>query len=374
MENNCLFCKGFWPFLLLPLFILILAVIFKWRPIEENVVENSLGALSSSNMPWAKADTHDRGRELALSGVAPSAEAVEEAISIAEKAKGVNSVTWAGTIYEPSPFVEATDVSSDSDAVESESSNPEPVSPNIEFEVTDQAIILRGLVGASAYDSTTEEYLNASFAPKWVVSELQVSDSVNEGVDIAKLAEVMVGLPSGSKLNFDSQLLELTGTVSKLSVKKAAGKLAAKAFDGKINNLLDVQLEKISEAERVSIDECQVLFNGLTASSSVAFESGSDVILSASYVLLDEFTTLSRRCPEARFEVGGHTDASGSVEFNMSLSQSRAEAVVAYIVNSGVNAERFSAMGYGPNKPIADNATAEGRAKNRRVEFIVTNN
>ena len=67
----------------------------------------------------------------------------------------------------------------------------------------------------------------------------------------------------------------------------------------------------------------------------------------------------------------GHTDARGGAPYNRALSQRRAAAVVTALVKRGVPAERLVAQGFGPDRPVADNATAEGRAKNRRVELRV---
>lgn len=69
-------------------------------------------------------------------------------------------------------------------------------------------------------------------------------------------------------------------------------------------------------------------------------------------------------------EVAGHTDSRGSDKYNMSLSQRRAEAVRNYLISKGIAADRLTAKGYGESQPVADNATDEGRFKNRRVELI----
>ncbi len=69
-------------------------------------------------------------------------------------------------------------------------------------------------------------------------------------------------------------------------------------------------------------------------------------------------------------EIAGHTDSRGSDKYNMSLSQRRAEAVRNYLISKGIAADRLSAKGYGESQPVADNATDEGRFKNRRVELI----
>jgi outer membrane protein OmpA-like peptidoglycan-associated protein len=68
-------------------------------------------------------------------------------------------------------------------------------------------------------------------------------------------------------------------------------------------------------------------------------------------------------------EVGGHTDSTGSRATNTRLSQARAESVMAYLVSKGVAAGQLAAKGFGPDEPVADNATREGRAQNRRVEL-----
>jgi outer membrane protein OmpA-like peptidoglycan-associated protein len=72
-------------------------------------------------------------------------------------------------------------------------------------------------------------------------------------------------------------------------------------------------------------------------------------------------------------EVGGHTDSDGRAEYNQALSQWRADAVRKYLADKGVAAYRMTAKGYGEDKPIASNGSADGRAKNRRVELKKTN-
>jgi OOP family OmpA-OmpF porin len=78
------------------------------------------------------------------------------------------------------------------------------------------------------------------------------------------------------------------------------------------------------------------------------------------------------RCPDAGVEVGAHSDSGGSSARNRDLTQTRAEAIVEYLVAAGVKRERLTAVGYGETKPIADNATATGKAVNRRIEFSFT--
>ncbi|MGC4101681.1 OmpA family protein [Ferruginibacter sp.] len=74
--------------------------------------------------------------------------------------------------------------------------------------------------------------------------------------------------------------------------------------------------------------------------------------------------------PDLKFEVGGHTDSDGEDAYNLKLSQQRADAVKAQLIKMGIDAARLTSKGYGETKPIGDNKTPEGKANNRRVEFV----
>jgi OOP family OmpA-OmpF porin len=86
---------------------------------------------------------------------------------------------------------------------------------------------------------------------------------------------------------------------------------------------------------------------------------------------LDEVATVLRQNPKLRVEIDGHTDATASDEYNSSLSERRAEAARGYLIAKGIEKDRLAAKGFGESKPAADNATAEGRAQNRRTEIAV---
>jgi len=103
----------------------------------------------------------------------------------------------------------------------------------------------------------------------------------------------------------------------------------------------------------------------------VQFETGTAEIKSSSYSLLDEVVTVLKDMPDIRMAVHGHTDNRGAAAYNRELSQRRAQAVVKYLTDKGIPVERLDAKGFGPDRPVATNDTAEGRAQNRRVEFKV---
>lgn len=102
------------------------------------------------------------------------------------------------------------------------------------------------------------------------------------------------------------------------------------------------------------------------------FATGSSKLLKAADSKLNEVVDAAREYPDVQLDVTGYTDNVGNAQKNVKLSQERANAVKAYLVKNGVASERINTKGAGADSPIADNATAEGRSKNRRVEVRYT--
>ena len=102
----------------------------------------------------------------------------------------------------------------------------------------------------------------------------------------------------------------------------------------------------------------------------INFETGSATIQADSLSQLAEVAQMLKADAALKLEVGGHTDNVGTPESNQKLSDARAKSVAAELVKQGIAAERLTAKGYGQTTPIADNRTEDGRAKNRRVEFV----
>jgi outer membrane protein OmpA-like peptidoglycan-associated protein len=109
----------------------------------------------------------------------------------------------------------------------------------------------------------------------------------------------------------------------------------------------------------------------ITLLEPIQFEYNRATIKPVSYPILDEVVILMKARPEIAIGVYGHSDNKGGKAYNLKLSQARAAACLDYLVKHGVEQKRLQSEGYGPDKPVADNATEEGRAKNRRVEFKV---
>lgn len=109
----------------------------------------------------------------------------------------------------------------------------------------------------------------------------------------------------------------------------------------------------------------------ITLLEPIQFEYARATIKPVSYPILDEVVILMKARPEISIGVYGHTDNIGGRDYNVRLSRARAAAVMEYLVKQGIEQGRLQSEGFGPDKPVADNATEEGRAKNRRVEFKV---
>jgi OOP family OmpA-OmpF porin len=124
-------------------------------------------------------------------------------------------------------------------------------------------------------------------------------------------------------------------------------------------------------AAPVDATVCQQLFSDLLAKGKIRFEAGRATIDPDSAGLLDRLIETALRCPSANIEIAGHTDANGDDGSNQALSEKRAQAVADYLVRAGLPADRFKAVGYGSLQPVAGNDTDEGRAQNRRIEFVV---
>jgi OOP family OmpA-OmpF porin len=101
----------------------------------------------------------------------------------------------------------------------------------------------------------------------------------------------------------------------------------------------------------------------------INFKTGSAEILPGSFAILDRALKVLQDFPDVNLEISGHTDSKGRAMYNLNLSQNRANSVKLYFVSRGIASTRLLAVGYGKDRPIADNSTSSGRATNRRTEF-----
>jgi outer membrane protein OmpA-like peptidoglycan-associated protein len=147
--------------------------------------------------------------------------------------------------------------------------------------------------------------------------------------------------------------------------------LKADTDNGSVNDGLEITngTDPLNPNDDVKKEELKTEVGKAVILDGVVFTSGSAELTSASEEILTKaYNTLSQN-PEIEVQIQGHTDNVGKKSSNMKLSLQRADAVKSYLVNKGILASRISTKGFGPDKPVISNKTADGRQKNRRIEF-----
>jgi outer membrane protein OmpA-like peptidoglycan-associated protein len=120
-----------------------------------------------------------------------------------------------------------------------------------------------------------------------------------------------------------------------------------------------------------SVDTCSAAVRAINVVEPVRFAFGASGLNRRNRVVLDRFAVLAGECPSIALRVVGHSDSRGKAKRNLALSERRARAVVAYLIDKGIDAGRLEAVGYGETRPLAPNDTARNRAKNRRIELEI---
>lgn len=112
------------------------------------------------------------------------------------------------------------------------------------------------------------------------------------------------------------------------------------------------------------------LTDGKIVANGIKFDSGKATLKPESMGVINEIVKLMKQHPEIKFSVEGHTDSDGETQFNQNLSEQRAHTVMNELIEQGIDGERMVSKGFGEDVAIADNSTPEGKANNRRVEFV----
>jgi outer membrane protein OmpA-like peptidoglycan-associated protein len=151
------------------------------------------------------------------------------------------------------------------------------------------------------------------------------------------------------------------------------GAVVGGAAGGYIGHRMDKQAQRIEEeipgAEVTRVGEgINVVFN---EDAGVYFDTNKSNVQGTSATTLDRLVGILKEYPDSNILVEGHTDSAGAEEYNMALSKQRAESVTSYLVNKGIASNRLTTKWYGETQPKSDNATTEGKAKNRRVEMVI---
>lgn len=225
-------------------------------------------------------------------------------------------------------------------------------------------IVISGLVADEASKAALLARLRQVFGPERVLDQLSVGAvSVPSNWDDV-LSRLMV---PNLKLIHHGQL-SVQGTAVSLR-----GEVANEAQRQQIATGLGASLEPgytLNNGLRVTASE-QLLLDTALANRTIEFDSGKATLTESGRAILDQMSVAWRTLKDKKVALIGHTDNVGARASNLSLSQARAEAVKTYVSAKGIRPESIVVSGEGPDRPLADNRTADGRARNRRIEFKV---
>jgi outer membrane protein OmpA-like peptidoglycan-associated protein len=198
-----------------------------------------------------------------------------------------------------------------------------------------------------------------------VASSTFADDDGSELVAATTTTEFLVDVSSDEVTGVDPATTGTTGALR-------APTTAAVATGAEDPTSAPATAETAPPSPALEATQLQDQIDALLGARPLSFEIGSTSLTAESMDTLDDLVALFASVPGWSVEVGGHTDDDGNEASNLTISQLRADAVVAQLVSRGVDPARLSAVGYGEALPIADNSTSEGRAQNRRIELTVT--
>ncbi len=196
------------------------------------------------------------------------------------------------------------------------------------------------------------------------ISDSETGDPVMAKIDIIDLStDLVVGTTASSDVD-GTYRIKLPAKKSYMVDLRASGFLSdmkqiniPDSFAGDVFSL-NASLIKVKVGKKVVLN-------------NILFQTGKSIITTSSYSELDRLLGILNDNPQMKIEISGHTDNTGSLQLNLKLSEDRAKAVVEYLAQKGIDRTRLEFKGFGPQQPIADNTTADGRTKNRRVEFKI---
>ncbi|MFM2422898.1 MAG: hypothetical protein RL291_1428 [Pseudomonadota bacterium] len=250
---------------------------------------------------------------------------------------------------------------------------PDP-EPNLVWRATRQGndVVLEGDVPnaqtrSALMDSARRRFPNATVTDRMRIVEYRGrrwGQTADDG--LAMLADLRSG-----EVALDRRNMTLRGEAPSNEAKgRAVGLLGRERERGySVREAVTVRTDR-----EIAAEACQATLQRVAREGIIQFERASAALAQSSNATLDRIVAAARQCPGLAVDIEGHTDNEGTEERNKALSERRARSVVDYLVRAGIPANQLKAVGYGAGRPIAPNDTAEGRARNRRIEFTVRSN
>ncbi|MEH6435951.1 OmpA family protein [Massilia sp. DD77] len=225
-------------------------------------------------------------------------------------------------------------------------------------------VLAAGTVPDEATKAGVLARLRELYGEERVVDQIsvgQVATPANWNGYVGKLLSPELKQISRGQLRIDGTTVSLRGEVASEAQRQKIASAAAASLNPTytVNNGL-----RVASADQGVLDSA-------LANRTVEFESGKAALTPAGRAILDEMIRAMQKVKGRKVEIIGHTDNVGLPATNHGLSQARAEAVKTYLASRGINGDLLTASGQGADRPVAGNDTAEGRARNRRIEFRI---
>jgi outer membrane protein OmpA-like peptidoglycan-associated protein len=167
----------------------------------------------------------------------------------------------------------------------------------------------------------------------------------------------------------------LGAIIGKQAGNTAVGAIIGAAVGGTAGALIGHYMDKQAEEMQKDIEGAKVERVGegikITFDSGILFDVNKSTLTEQAKTNVSKLSTILNKYPDTNILVEGHTDATGTEEYNQRLSEQRATSVASFAKGAGVAPARFTTMGYGEKQPIADNSSVEGKKLNRRVEIAI---
>jgi OmpA-OmpF porin, OOP family len=379
-------CKFPWLWLLAPLLLALVGAL-----LANGLIQNDLGKKSRNGLKAAGiagVGVKLSGQDVTLRGPASLANAAMAKVKGIDGVRGVKYISSGGAA---APVAETSAAAEETTIAVAETTAAAPVETTVAVpETTVAAVVaatgspievaasidgkkvaLTGVVTSEAQRTILVNAAKAAYGDANVIDELTVvgpsttvqDDRITAFGDLIKLSSNTLGDAKGK---VSDTVLSISGTAFTELGKSSVEALVTGAGG----------TAEITVAAAKTVEEVQENLATILDRSGIQFDTNSAVIKADSIPILDNAVASITRefaaFPNIKIEVAGHTDNVGKASANEQLSQSRAQAVLDYLVSKGVDGNRLTAKGYGATKPIADNKTEIARATNRRIEFTVS--
>lgn len=225
-------------------------------------------------------------------------------------------------------------------------------------------VVVAGIVPDEATRAAVLTRLRALYGAERVVDRIEVDDVVappSWQSHVVNLLGDDLRQVSGGQLDVNGNVVRLQGEVANEAQRQQLASRMSTALNRTwtVHNGL-----RVGESKQAVLDQA-------LANRTIEFQSGSANLTAQGIAVLEQMAAAMREIGSTRVRISGHTDNVGARAANVALSAARAETVRRYLQSTGIEAARMSVQGLGPDQPLADNNSAEGRARNRRIEFTV---